>query len=460
MKLNANLYFKYHEEYECASCQKYLRVRLAESRSMVCEQCGTHYTIEPNLLRIDDYRILEVQNKFFKPTYLYELKVGMVINLKKTDFTIVGFAQKNDGSYAWDEYYLHNPKTGYRFLTVYNGHWIFLKEIDYSKPPSSYADTVYFENQDYRIFNKYESEVTAASGEFPVDLKQIKSFQVMEFIAPPQMITVEFKKDECHGFLGEYLPLEELQAAVGANIILPEPYGVGAIEPQSFTFNFLDTFKIGAIALLIAFFITIVLHTDSKNVFEETFVIQPPDSTSFNQNKHFITKSFELKGGRKNIEITLKSPVDNTWFETGIVLINDKTGEEYEFELGVEYYHGYEGGENWTEGGTESATVLSAIPAGKYHLDILPSFEKQFLNPITVDGTVSYAYTNKAPNEFTIKVARNITEWGNLIFIIILLAVFPVIQYVRENNFERNRWSQSDFSPYYVEQEEEGSIFS
>ncbi len=35
-------------------------------------------------------------------------------------------------------------------------------------------------------------------------------------------------------------------------------------------------------------------------------------------------------------------------------------------------YHGTEGGENWVEGDPKESAVLSAVPAGRYHLNLYP----------------------------------------------------------------------------------------
>jgi len=45
-------------------------------------------------------------------------------------------------------------------------------------------------------------------------------------------------------------------------------------------------------------------------------------------------------------------------------------------------------------------------------------------------------------------VVKNVTLWSNFWIILLLLAIFPALQYYRERNFEKRRWMNSDYSPY------------
>src|SRR5256884_3399665 len=60
------------------------------------------------------------------------------------------------------------------------------------------------------------------------------------------------------------------------------------------------------------------------------------------------------------------SPVDNSWLALDGDFVNEDTGLIQAFELPIEYYHGVEDGESWSEGSHSNDTYVSALPEGKY----------------------------------------------------------------------------------------------
>jgi hypothetical protein len=109
--------------------------------------------------------------------------------------------------------------------------------------------------------------------------------------------------------------------------------------------------------------------------------------------------------------------------------VNEADGTEYNFTKEVEYYHGYEGGESWTEGSRQGEAFLSKIPQGKYHINIYPEF-----------GSTDHS--------FSLTVRRDIAFESNLFVAFLLLLVFPVGYSIYRYSYEKRRWSESDYSPY------------
>jgi antitoxin component YwqK of YwqJK toxin-antitoxin module len=50
-----------------------------------------------------------------------------------------------------------------------------------------------------------------------------------------------------------------------------------------------------------------------------------------------------------------------------------------------------------------------------------------------------------------VTVKRDVTTWSNFLWALFLISFFPIIVLWRNRNFEMNRWSNSDFSPYYLD---------
>lgn len=135
--------------------------------------------------------------------------------------------------------------------------------------------------------------------------------------------------------------------------------------------------------------------------------------------------------GSSNLAFKLQAPVENNWLAAGITLVNTKTLREYNFEMGVEYYSGYEGGESWSEGSQTAEKIISAIPEGTYQVIIQP-----------------YRENYSTITSFDLSIAQDVPIWSNFWVILGLVLIFPAIQWARSYTFEKQRWMHSDYSPY------------
>jgi hypothetical protein len=141
-----------------------------------------------------------------------------------------------------------------------------------------------------------------------------------------------------------------------------------------------------------------------------------------------FSQPFNLKGNR-NVRITAGAPVNNSWADLDIDLINDQSQEVESVNVPVEYYTGTDSDGAWSEGGRSNDAALSSLPAGKYTL--------------RVEGT----WQNwQAPMPVTLKVEQNVMRGVNFIVALILLAIVPVLGLIRKFSFETSRWKDSMFS--------------
>ncbi|MDR6561598.1 MULTISPECIES: DUF4178 domain-containing protein [unclassified Arcicella] len=433
MKLSVNQLFHFSQDYQCASCLTLLRVNCADTQCLVCNSCGTLHVVKKSNLYDGQYKVDEIHNHKYPQGAKSTISIGTKLKLKEIDFTVVGFLKKKEGSYAWQEYYLYNEKEGYYFLTEYKGHWTFLKESTDANI-NTYKIEITFEHQNYRLFSEYHANIKGALGEFPIDLLEVSSTSVKEYINPPYLLTVEKHRKKITWFKGEHLPSIELYEALGEKVELPKEDGIGVIQPSSFSVSFVELMKIAVIALTLLVIIQ-VFFSPSERVYSKDFNVfsieEMRPNSEYDSTKFYITPSFKLKGGNRNIEFTLRADVSNNWFETDLVLVNEKTGEEYTTNLGVEYYSGVEGGESWSEGSTEMSTLLEKIPEGTYHLEITPSS----------------AYPSIV-SDFSIIVDSGVADIYNFFIVLVCIAIIPAYSFYIERNFEKSRWDSSEYSPY------------
>jgi hypothetical protein len=112
-------------------------------------------------------------------------------------------------------------------------------------------------------------------------------------------------------------------------------------------------------------------------------------------------------------------------------LVNEATGIVYDFDLEAEFYSGTEGGESWSEGKGWASKVISQVPEGKYYLILIPK------KPDNISSM-----------SLNVSVKRDVDVLSNFLIIVLIIAIFPIYFYVRRNSFEKNRWYNSNFSPY------------
>jgi hypothetical protein len=114
-----------------------------------------------------------------------------------------------------------------------------------------------------------------------------------------------------------------------------------------------------------------------------------------------------------------------------VTLVNEKTGDVFDFDFETEYYYGYEGGENWTEGSNWNSRIASSVPEGTYYMIIQPQ-KPDDLNTVFIE----------------VFLRRDVFVLSNGIIVLLLLAAFPTYYFYFKENFEKKRWYNSSFYPF------------
>jgi hypothetical protein len=415
----------------CEKCGTQVQLLVqAQTRFVGCSHCGAYYELSPAGSRFIKTFSTEYDGKT-DPIWALSTR----ITLRETKYAVVGFLNKKEEgeNVYWREYILFNPVYGYGFLAEYNGHWVLLKAAtEHPNIGKKLNYTFSLGYQDYRLYHRYTGQVVSAQGEFSYDVTSATKYT--EYVCPPYLMTREVRQKEVRWYKGEYLSPDEVEKAGPEKIDLPRPIGVGACQPNHLRKRHYESLGFSMLAIFLLILLQGFLATSTKEtkVFNDSYDLQDSllDNTSEPaKGKPIITPSFPMAEGTKNAEIVLYSPLDNSWFEAEITLVNEQTGAEQDLNMGVEYYHGYEGGESWSEGSYKSAEVLSAVPEGSYHLVIVP---------IKPAGTT----------HFEVWVNRDVLTWSNFWIALALICLLPLYQYYRYYDFEQQRWMNSDFSPY------------
>lgn len=331
-------------------------------------------------------------------------------------------------NYYWHEYLLYEAKAGFRWLVHSDNHWNFVEPINPAEVEMTYigmGGTATYAGKRFKIFQDAEATVRYVKGEFYWRVEQGEKVRATDFVAAPQMLSLEMTKDEMNWSLGTYMTNEDVERIFGV-ADLPRPWGVAPNQP--FTGSFYYTW--GALpiaALLVIAFLTSLLAGFPKTVLNQEIIL-PPGSGPSTPVVAF-SQPFEIRD-RQNVQITATAPVSNSWVELDVDLINDKNDEVESVTIPIEYYSGVEDGESWSEGGPTQDAAMSSLPGGKYTL--------------RVEGTWQDWQVQKSVQ---VKVTQNVTRFVNFCCAGLILLIMPIIGLVRKFSFESSKWKDSMFKP-------------
>lgn len=385
------------------------------------------------------------------------IALGTKARFAEGELTVIGYLQRSslvDGSwYAFQEYLLHAPALGFRWLVCSDGHWSYVQPI---APGAVELMPVRYEGVAFELFLRADVRVDEVLGELYWLVQEGERVVAEDYIAPPAMLSCETSKSEQSWSLSTYLTPREVRAALGeAAATLPSPTGVGANQP--YPLHGID--KVAALAtaaLCVVGFVRCsgadraLKHTARVTMPAGTFTPATPPGTpgarparpdaitgraaadpagppvEVSANIAF-TEKFRLAAGQ-NVEIEVGSPLANSWAYVAIDLVNEQTGGVISFDKNLEYYAGVTGGEAWSEGSRAASQVLAPVEAGEY-----------VIRAETVHGS-------PRPQLLTITVRQDVFRLRYWLFAAGFLALpFGIIAF-HAFHFRKQRWENSQLS--------------
>lgn len=421
--------------FACPNCGASVPIRTpGRSLVAVCESCrATMDVTDPT------YQILATYHE--KQRLTPKIPLGQRGRLKGEVWEMIGFVQRRDkASYAtWEEYLLFNPRQGYRWLTCYNGHWNFVVSAKEAPQITTNWSGTRVQAKLYgHTYDRYHqgfAEVTYVLGEFYWRIKVGDTVAVVDYIDPPEMLSCETSADEQQWSVAEYIDYKSIEKGFVLTDPLPEPQGVAPNQPCSTAKHFWPILSLWGIfvCLLVLFEVGHIAFATQDKVYEAIHTY--PTNAGEDHPGQLTTPSFTISRPQTNANVVFRTTVDNSWFYAAGELVNEKTGTIYPFDKTVEYYHGIEDNERWAEGGPTNHVLLSSLPGGKYHLNL------------ELQGGDRNA-GKKETQAFTLQVIQNVPTYANFLWALFILSIMPVWLLWQRYQHSVSRWSDSDFSPY------------
>jgi hypothetical protein len=418
----------------CPNCGSAIELRaMGAAATVVCSYCST-------TLDATDPQLKILQRWQGKMTVQPLIPLGSRGKLAGTIWEAIGFQQRcitvEGVQYCWREYVLFNPYKGFRYLSEYDNHWSFVTPMQSLPEPGSTMigrPTMKLGDVTYNHFQTARAVTGFVIGEFPWQVKVGETVGVADYVAPPQMLSAETTENEVSWSRGEYLDGKDIWSAFQLPGAPPAPRGIYSIQPapveaqrgRPWLLFFL--FSLLMIGMMIGF----AAKARSEKVFEETFTFNPAATGE----KSFVTQPFELKGDSANLQVEVKGELINQWAYLSMALINEQTGQAFDFGRQISYYYGVDGGETWTEDSREDEATLPAIPGGRYYLRIEPETEAP------AAGTIAAT----TPIRYTIKLTRDVPYYFRYLLGVFLLLLPLPFMGRKGSSFEAKRWEESDY---------------
>ena len=407
---------------QCPRCGSAITLHDKAVQSVACPSCLT--VLEP---ADDSLRILQ-QATAARPVEPL-IALGSVGKFGGRDWTVIGFQQRvitAEGiDYPWQEFLLHHPQEGFRWLVESTGHWSWVSPV--TKPPRYHTGlpSTLYNGETYTRYSAGSAETRYVIGEFTWKVQVGETWEVTDFIAPPKMLSREASHTESTWSLSEYLPVGEVEAAFKLKTPLPAPVGVGMNQPNprseshrkicSMFWKFLG---LTLVAQLLWFFIL-----GGRTLLDQRMVFSPTN------DEPVTTQTFRLDKPARNLVLRHDTDLDNNWLGLDMTLVEKNSGKAWVVQSDVAYWHGSDGSDSWSEGDRTRELVFRDLPAGTYYFVIDPEISDE--KPVNVADRV--------------KVIRDQAAWSNFFFLLIFLALLPMFSRYRLQTFEAERWKDADF---------------
>lgn len=403
-------------EFFCPECKTHTQttVSLPELVQFSCPACSSLFRSKGTTWdKVRKFKQTKTSDNAFA--------IGQKARLSGVDYEVTGMLVKRVyNQFFWREYVLADREGNFRFLSESEGHFILLREIDITTVESD-KQYAYHSHIEYRLFDKTDAQIVDAAGFFDFELPSEK-IVMREYIAPPHMLSFETIAGNQTCYWGEHISHKEIKRAFGG-ARLPYKSGVGIVQPLPFPLQPTVVIFGIAVLLMIVTHVAVFVNQVGREVLNVTL---PFDG------KDYISPAFYLRGGAAPLTVEASSGVDNSWANVSVALVNEDSNEEVYANKDIEYYHGYTDGENWTEGSTSEEFNICGVPAGKYHLVISPSHQKE----------------DQLNRDITVKATWRDPSMHNIWMALIGMGIIGIGFFAYNRYINVRRWSESPYSPY------------
>jgi hypothetical protein len=424
------------ERLACPQCGGSVELRLpGSSKSVVCPYCAAVLECEGPLAILS----LQAQGEARRPP----IPLGARATFAGTEYTVTGRLRRAvsvDGTeFEWDEYLLHAPQVGYRWLVCSQGHYSFVREIAPGavvERTDSFLPQEHFalcNERSFRLFERAEAKVSEAYGEFYWRVSAGESVQTRDYVKPPWMLSRELSDGELHWSLGVYQSVAQVRAAFHLPELPDLTQGVAPHQPFPHRHWFSVAAALALALLIVAF--ALAAREDGRGAYSKQLQLgssempAAAESNAAGQTSYvYFTPSFELRAGQ-NVEISVHMPLANSWAYAVVDLVHEESGELASFDAELSHYSGVEDGEAWSEGSPAASHISRVQRSGKHVLRL----------EVQTPGA--------SRSQVSLSVNQGVFDWGPFLLALVLIGLPAALLAIYGSAFESQRWANSDLAP-------------
>jgi hypothetical protein len=334
---------------------------------------------------------------------------------------VIGYLQRaSEHGFAWGEYVLFEPKTGFAWLIESDGHWTYARNAE--KPLKKFNDKAFREGRRYKHFASYQAEVRLVLGECYWKVRIGDTVEVEDFIDPPSIASREKTTREVTWSVGEYLEPASIQKAFTLKGTLPAPRGVAPNQPSPWVETGTKLWKYFAAFTVLALGLQFWFAVTTNEVRREHVTLRP------GADNLVLSTPFKVTGSGP-LALKAETDLDNSWAGLAFTLVEPASGKVWTAEQQIESYSGAdEDGDRWSEGSNSTLVTFGQVPSGTYQLQVEAEFDPEAKKPL---GAV-------------LRLERGHASWLNWLLLQFCLLSVPLFGHWRTRAFEAARMADSD----------------
>ncbi|MBL4844420.1 MAG: DUF4178 domain-containing protein [Planctomycetes bacterium] len=402
------------KELRCDNCgAPWERRSFLHTRTHACENCGAIFEGHE-----DQWTLIQKVEGAYETRPAYAL--GTRGNLDGVDWEVVGWTERSVTAwgvrYAWEEHLLFNPYEGFRYLMLSDGHFAVVSALP--GVPATSLNEASYNGRKYKHFSSAEAVVDEVLGEFPWQVKRGDVATASDFVDPPYIISCEESSGEANWSGGRYLERDEVVAAFGQpSRPVSHPRGIHPAQanPHAAVSGWMK--KALAVGLMVWLVLSAIYFVTRSSQVVYTGVVD------LNGASGELKIPGEPMLGPNTLEIDVRAPgLHNNWVWIDCLIVDPKSEKASYAGVGCEYY----AGPGWSEGSSSGSTLISGVPKGDYVIQLTPARTQKWKKPVKV----------------TIRRDVRLMRYPCCTFFFVFL--IPAIALIRDRNFEKMRWAESD----------------
>ena len=350
---------------DCPECS--MRFALPAGNAALTLTCpGCHTAFE------ESGKILSAQDATLQPTNAL-LKVGHRGVIDRTEYVVTGWIYSRGVESGWGfstwEYMLYSPKVGYRWLVCCDGHYSFTKPI----PPvgedaaetlrnGAVGDSLSHDGRKFKVSGRGKSTIRWVEGQLPYVAKVNDTTKYCDAAKAPYLLSMEKSAGEVEYFQARYMHRHEVADSFNLDLNdVADPDENAAHQPYP-----ISPFRKQALVCMLVFLLVnlwLIIESNPSGWLIQDFVYEAPQWSG-----EVLSEPFVVSQDDTVARVVATTSVNNDWVYVDLGLLDAQNKVIHEFGSTIQYYHGVDGGESWSEGNRFHEFHMKIPKAGNYRL--------------------------------------------------------------------------------------------